>query len=128
MSEKHTCCKRVYSGSFTGHICGRGAKYENDGKWYCKTHDPVSVKEKNDIREAEWRAEREARQRNRDAAETARKTLQDKAEMFDHLLATLKMAIQYIPENSITQEAYENGGKSIANYTRCVIAKAEAIK
>jgi len=39
------CCGRVWS-DYRYYDCGKNAKIERDGKWYCKTHDPVSAAEK----------------------------------------------------------------------------------
>lgn len=54
------CCTRVYDGTFSGHMCQKAPKVERSGKWYCHVHDPIAVQEKNEIRQARWRAESEA--------------------------------------------------------------------
>lgn len=44
----HTCCESVREpGTWPRfHSCGRTAKVEVDGKWYCGIHDPVKRKAK----------------------------------------------------------------------------------
>lgn len=64
MDELHTCCAMVRAGTWDRQsLCGRSAKFETDGKWYCGTHDPTRVKEKRASRDAEydkkWKAERD---------------------------------------------------------------------
>ncbi len=72
MSEKHTCCARIYSGYLSSHACGKGAAYEHEGKWYCKTHHPPTAKAKNEARNAKWQAELdEKRAREKAAADAA---------------------------------------------------------
>lgn len=49
MEKKHTCCKQLYRGlGWCRKLqpCGAKASVERDGKWYCKRHDPVAVKAK----------------------------------------------------------------------------------
>jgi hypothetical protein len=41
------------------------------------------------------------------------------------LLFVLKYALPFIAENAITAEAYENGGRKVADVIRAAIAKAE---
>ena len=58
MSEKHTCEAPSYRpGLYHSIPCGRPAKVERDGSWYCGTHDPVKRKEREDRRQARWDAE-----------------------------------------------------------------------
>ncbi len=60
-TEKHKCCKRVYSGTridFGGHHCTKNATIERDGSWYCGIHDPVKVKERQEKADAEYRRKR----------------------------------------------------------------------
>ncbi len=38
MSE--VCCKVVWDGAWRSHHCGKPAKLEVDGKWYCGVHNP----------------------------------------------------------------------------------------
>ena len=71
MSEKHTCEGRVWhSFSLRSHACGKTAKMEHEGKWYCGIHDPVKRAGKRAERdaawEAKWNAERAAIRRAAD--------------------------------------------------------------
>lgn len=52
------CCEKVWGGYYH-HTCGRTAKVEVDGKYYCGIHDPIKRKEKEDERDAKRRRERE---------------------------------------------------------------------
>lgn len=52
MATEHQCeafCVLPRGGHFR---CPNNAKYEQDGKWYCGTHDPVRVKQRQDKRDA----------------------------------------------------------------------------
>ena len=124
-TEKHACCGNVFRGGYSHYtsICGKNAKFERDGKWYCGTHDPVAKKEKAAIRYAEWDAKYEARRASEKAAEKARKEKEAKAEMFGQLLEALRLCYDhcrlYYPE-----VGHNNVGESV----RAAIAKAEAIK
>ena len=48
---KHKCCQLVggSGGIYKGSPCGKTASFEEDGKWFCKTHSPS-------VREAKWDA------------------------------------------------------------------------
>lgn len=62
--EKTQCCVRVFSSDrmdFRGHMCAKNATIERDGKWYCGTHDPVAMAEKQRARDAQWKKDREER-------------------------------------------------------------------
>jgi hypothetical protein len=59
MSDKHTCCANRFNG-YRRYICGKTAKAERDGKWYCGIHDPVRLKAIRDKTYARYRAESEA--------------------------------------------------------------------
>ena len=85
MSEvKHKCCGSVWRGWVGGNqTCGKNAKHEHEGLWYCKTHHPPSVSAKDDARRAIWAAERaESERRRKVAAERERK-----ADAYDGLIA-----------------------------------------
>jgi hypothetical protein len=79
------CRGSVWHGGFHTSICGRGAKYECDGKWYCKTHHPPNIQAKQEARSAKWRAEWDE-EINRSIQEKQAAELQAKeAAMFRHL-------------------------------------------
>jgi len=48
---KHECEANVSDGWARYHKCGVTAKYVRDGKWYCKRHDPVAIKERDKKRD-----------------------------------------------------------------------------
>ncbi len=91
MSEQHQCVGQVFgAGNYFGRMCGRTAKYEHNGKWYCKMHHPPTVKQKQEEKhvafEREWAAQRAANER----AEAARAETKRRAELFPELLEALK--------------------------------------
>lgn len=53
MSEKHKCCKEVWSG-YRGHPCTKPAKVEREGQWYCLIHDPKAVVIRRAKQYAKW--------------------------------------------------------------------------
>lgn len=58
------CCKGVRISGLSFYRekpCGRTARVERDGKYYCLMHDPVRCKMKSDKRDAAWRANYNAR-------------------------------------------------------------------
>jgi uncharacterized Zn finger protein (UPF0148 family) len=119
MSEQHQCVDRVFgAGNYFGRMCGRTAKYEHNGTWYCKTHHPPTVKQKQDEKRAafkrEWAAQRAANER----AEAARAETKRRAELFPELLAALRLA----------QEWLQGSEPGRAQYLGVVIAKAEGEK
>lgn len=65
MAEKHTCCGRKHGG-LVGITCRHKAAYEYEGRWYCKTHHPPTMQAKRDARDAEWKAQFDARRRERE--------------------------------------------------------------
>lgn len=71
-SDRHTCEAAVWArGYFRTYACGKTAKVERDGKWYCGIHDPVRLAEKRAARDAEYDrryAENRKHQQLRDAA------------------------------------------------------------
>jgi hypothetical protein len=54
MTTEHTCNKRIWRG-LSSYSCGKKAKYEHKGEWYCKTHHPPTVRAKTDARNEMWR-------------------------------------------------------------------------
>ena len=66
-TKRHTCCENVIpTEEWHSHPCGKTAKFERDGKWYCSRHDPVAITEKRAARYTKWDAEWTIRQ-NRSA-------------------------------------------------------------
>jgi len=60
-NEIKRCCKRVYAGSFTGHMCALPYKVTRDGHDYCGIHDPEVVKKRRKKSEEKWDRESKAR-------------------------------------------------------------------
>lgn len=73
----NTCCGRSYAGYKFGRsgTCGKKAKFERDGKWYCGIHDPVAVSSRVKALDDKWIADRE----RLGAQENARKEVERRA-------------------------------------------------
>ena len=59
-SAGHTCCKPMRSGPgyFASYApCGKTAKFERKGEWFCGTHDPDRLAAKRAETSAKWTAE-----------------------------------------------------------------------
>ncbi len=62
MTTKHTagqtsrCCEQVATNGLWNryHQCTRLGSVTRDGKVYCKTHDPVAIKERHNARDKKW--------------------------------------------------------------------------
>ena len=90
MSE-HKCVGRVYSGHYIGsHTCNKTARYEHNGKWYCKTHHPPTVEEKRRAHAAKWEAKFNAEMAQRMQQHREHAEMQRKAAAYDTLLEALK--------------------------------------
>ena len=120
--EKHACCGTTFV-QFWTRPCGINASIERDGKWYCKKHDPVSIKEKQADKNKKWSEEYEARK-----AESAKKQAlvaetQRRADCFDDLLDALKSLVANLFEGDFISETRIDAA-------RAAIAKAtgEAMK
>jgi len=89
MSEvKHTCCAPIYSsGSYRSYRCDKGAKYEHEGDWYCKTHHPPTVKAKRDANYATWVNQRNEQRAKARAAEDAAAEQKRRADAYEGLIA-----------------------------------------
>ncbi len=61
------CDTRIYS-EFRSHPCTRNGAVERDGKFYCRQHDPVAVRQRDDARRAAWAAERNVEEAQRKEA------------------------------------------------------------
>lgn len=44
----------MYS-NWSSHNCGKNAKYEHEGKWYCGTHNPPVVAARRKARDDKWK-------------------------------------------------------------------------
>ena len=71
----HRCEARIQARdryeSFHPPTCSRDGVVERDGIWFCKLHDPVAIKQKDEAKEAKWDAKWKAKQTqwNRESAE-----------------------------------------------------------
>ena len=64
--ESHTCEKRIFS-TYTRSSCkcGKNAKVERNGKWYCGIHDPIKIKERDDNKMVEYKERVQIRKNER---------------------------------------------------------------
>ena len=85
MSE-HKC-----EGKIWGHTkylpCSKTARYEHEGRWYCKRHHPPTVQEKLDARHKKWEEDSKSRLQAVKEANEARAEMQRKAAAYDGLIA-----------------------------------------
>ena len=82
-AQRLTCCGRVTPpGSWRAYACGVTAKYEHQGKAYCKKHHPPNLKAKSDARIARYGAELAEQQSARDAAQIAADAQRKDAEIY----------------------------------------------
>jgi len=93
MTTEHTCRETLWHG-YTNYSCGKKAKHEHEGKWYCKTHHPPTVEAKYKAREnrfqQEWAAKRE-----RDALEAAQKAEQQRrATLYPDLIQAMQNIVR----------------------------------
>ena len=106
MSE-HKCEGKVW-----GHTkylpCGKTARYEHEGRWYCKRHHPPTVQAKLDARNKKFEEDWKSRLQAETEANEARAEMQRKAAAYDGLIAqrdalleALKLARPYINPNTL---------------------------
>lgn len=90
MSEKHTCCARIYTGYISSHACGKKAAYEHKGKWYCKTHHPPTVQAKSEARYEKWKSEWDEKAEAEKRAHAAATEQKRRADCYDQLVERVK--------------------------------------
>ena len=77
----NTCCKKINAGGSiwppTYRACGKTAKFERDGKWYCGIHDPAAREAKNLAKTAAWHAEWDAKDNRRKFVEACEQAIRD---------------------------------------------------
>lgn len=96
MTDQHKCPHRVFSGRGFSHVCEKKAAYEHDGIWFCKTHHPPTVAQKNKEREDGWRAkwaEQDAERKRKKEETAAQERI---VELFPKLVNALRSAIATI--------------------------------
>lgn len=89
MADKHTCCGKIW-GVFGFSRCGRGAKHAHEGNWYCKTHHPPTVKQKNEARRIVFEEKFDAEHKAREEAAAAKAEMERRAALYPELLEALK--------------------------------------
>ena len=118
-TAKHKCCGTVFpAGSYRTYPCRHNAKVERDGKWYCGTHDPVAIKEKQDKKNAKSDAKWMAIQQLQAEAAAKRNEQERRAAYFPDLLEALKRLLNAEHDEHLTPQGVRNLAKE-------VIAKAE---
>jgi len=85
----HKCEGQVWE-NHRPYPCGNNAKYEHEGKWFCKTHHPPTVKAKNDAKDAFFQARWDDHQEASKAKAAALAELQRRADCYPDLLAELQ--------------------------------------
>ena len=78
------CSAKKYS-SWGASICGKPAKMQHDGCFYCGVHDPVKAQAKRDAQDVKWRAEREAARLARAAVADKQTALEQDAARYRYL-------------------------------------------
>jgi hypothetical protein len=114
------CCELVYhaDGNWGRHYpCSRNATVEREGKYYCKTHDPVAVKARVGKRRAESEAKYAAELKRRQLERAAPDLLEACKELCARLEANELVNRPSNPCNHYDQPAYDRA--------RAAIAKAE---
>lgn len=56
MEKMKKRCQATFMDGYHSRQCSRSACIEREGKVYCKQHDPVAVKARDDARSAKWQA------------------------------------------------------------------------
>jgi hypothetical protein len=85
MSE-HKCEGKVWC--HTKYLpCGKTARHEHEGRWYCKRHHPPTVQAKLDARNKKWEEDSKSRLQAVKEANEARAEMQRKAAAYDGLIA-----------------------------------------
>jgi len=93
MSEaiKPKCCGKVSpAGSWRIYPCGKNASMEHEGKHYCKTHHPPTVKAKADARTAKWRAKWDALDEAKEKARAEAAEQTRRADCYEQLVERVK--------------------------------------
>lgn len=90
MKEKHTCSGSVWDNHWS-YPCGKSANYEHDGKFYCKTHHPPTVKAKREAQNVKWEAESREQRERRASAQSVQSELERRSRAYDAVMAWAKL-------------------------------------
>ena len=115
-SAGHTCCKPMRSGPgyFASYApCGKTAKFERKGEWFCGTHDPDRLAAKRAETSAKWTAE---------WAENAKRDRLNRAA--PKLLAASKLALENLVEG-LEEVGVEVEDEPLVIALRAAISEAE---
>jgi hypothetical protein len=89
----------------SGYMCGRNAKQEHEGRWYCGTHYPPTVEAKRAARQAAWQKEYDERNAAHKAQRLQQAEHARRSECFDDLLAALQLLVRHIGVTEFAQDA-----------------------
>lgn len=122
MSAKtNQCCKRVYAGSFSGHMCTKPAKHEHEGRLYCSVHYPPYAAERRAATAAKWDKEWQEKQALVDRLDKARAEQKRRANLYLEMLDALRraaLALAFAAESSpAMRDDYEAVSAAIAKAT-----------
>jgi hypothetical protein len=125
VTTEHTCIGKVWGG-YSSNSCGKKAKHEHNGKWYCKTHHPPTVEAKKEARNERWEKQF-AEQRERIAQQEAQRVEQKRrAGLYPELLEALRMV------RDADDDCHKDGLSTMPPAARATIdaaiTKAEEVK
>jgi uncharacterized Zn finger protein (UPF0148 family) len=83
-------CEVLIFGGYVNNQCSKNAAHEHEGKWFCKTHHPPTIKAKSAARTADLQAKWDAQEEASKAKSAAQAEQKRRADCFPELLAALK--------------------------------------
>jgi len=89
MTTEHTCIGRVWDG-YRFYLCGKKAKHEHEGGWYCKTHHPPTVQAKRKARDERWEKKWAERRERSEQQEAQRAEQNRRATLYLHLIQAMR--------------------------------------
>ena len=131
MSEaiKPKCCGKVSpAGSWGSYPCGKNASMEHEGKHYCKTHHPPTVKAKLDASRAKWRAEWDARRAREQAASDAAAEQKRRADAYDQLVERVKELKEALSRLLNADKDEHLTAQGVRNIASAALAKCEGVE
>ena len=128
-TERHWCPKTVGDNTMRGHPCGRPARVERAGKWWCAQHDPEAVKARQVARDRAWDEQRAAARAEAERQFAHRAERERLADAAEGLLAALKELVRTYHEEATfpphTTLTYRDCPSSDCQRARAAIAAAE---